>query len=155
MRATKVLLAALIAITSLSVVNCANQGKHLSGLRTVYFDFDKAFIRSDQIPVMDGNADALKYHNSRSSEKGAHTNYRRKSRIGNVVVSGHCDERGTNEYNYALGHRRAEAVKSYLVTKGINPSRLRTTSYGEDRGTCKSSTEDCWAQNRRAEFERE
>lgn len=66
-----------------------------------------------------------------------------------IAVEGHADERGTREYNLALGARRANAVKEYLVSLGVSTSRLQTVSYGKERPICTESTEDCWAQNRR------
>ena len=67
----------------------------------------------------------------------------------NVTVEGHCDERGTREYNFALGARRANAVRDYLVTLGVEPGRVRTISYGKERPVCSESVEGCWSQNRR------
>jgi peptidoglycan-associated lipoprotein len=67
-----------------------------------------------------------------------------------LTIEGHCDERGTREYNIALGARRAQAVKEYLVSLGVNSSRLDTISYGKERPVCVESNESCWAQNRRA-----
>ena len=66
-----------------------------------------------------------------------------------ISIEGHADERGTREYNLALGARRANAVKEYLVSLGVNNSRLQTVSYGKERPICTASNEDCWAQNRR------
>ena len=66
-----------------------------------------------------------------------------------ITIEGDCDERGTREYNLALGARRANAVKEYLVSLGVNTARLQTVSYGKERPICTESTEDCWAQNRR------
>ena len=66
-----------------------------------------------------------------------------------LTVEGHCDERGTREYNLALGARRANAVKEYLVSQGVSAGRLETISYGKERPICTESSEDCWAQNRR------
>ncbi|HEX3809207.1 MAG TPA: peptidoglycan-associated lipoprotein Pal [Rhizomicrobium sp.] len=66
-----------------------------------------------------------------------------------VTVEGHCDERGTREYNLALGARRANAVKSYLVSQGVSGARIDTISYGKERPICTDSSEDCYAQNRR------
>jgi peptidoglycan-associated lipoprotein len=73
-------------------------------------------------------------------------------RYGAVIltIEGHCDERGTREYNIALGARRAQAVKDYLTSLGISTARLETISYGKERPVCVESTEACWAQNRRA-----
>lgn len=69
-----------------------------------------------------------------------------------VTLAGHCDERGTNEYNISLGHKRANEVKRYLKGLGIDSSRVRAISYGEEKGVCSSSNESCWQKNRRVEF---
>ena len=69
-----------------------------------------------------------------------------------VTIEGHCDERGTNEYNLALGERRAQSARDYLVGLGIESARLRTISYGEERPACAESAEPCWQRNRRAHF---
>jgi len=69
-----------------------------------------------------------------------------------VTIEGHCDERGTNEYNLALGERRAESAKNFLVSLGVNPSRLKTISYGEEKPVNAGRDEDAWAMNRRAHF---
>jgi len=69
-----------------------------------------------------------------------------------VIVEGHCDERGTEAYNLALGERRARSVRDYLVTRGIAADRISTISYGEDRPVCREANEACWSQNRRAAF---
>jgi len=104
-------------------------------LEAIYFDFDKYNIRSDAQPVLDKNAECLK-----------------KSPGKRITVEGHCDERGTEEYNIALGERRAKAARDYLIKLGINKGQLNTISYGESRPVCNQETEDCWQQNRRAEF---
>jgi peptidoglycan-associated lipoprotein len=106
----------------------------IAGLRTVHFDFDKSVIRAGDARILDASADWLK------------TNPRTI-----VLVEGHCDERGTNEYNLALGDRRARAVVAYLTGKGIDPGRFTTISYGEDRPVCTEKAEPCWAKNRRAD----
>jgi len=69
-----------------------------------------------------------------------------------ILVEGHTDERGTNEYNLALGDRRANAVKDYLVSLGVSSSRIETISYGEEKPLCMGSDEECWQKNRRAHF---
>jgi len=125
---------ALVAM-ALTTVNCANQNKSPSALRRVHFDYDSASMRGDMRNLMDGNA-----------------NYLKKYRASKVTIEGHCDERGTNEYNYALGARRAEVAKSYLVTQGVSPSRLGTVSFGEDRPLKTGAGESVWYMNRRAEF---
>jgi peptidoglycan-associated lipoprotein len=69
-----------------------------------------------------------------------------------LTIEGHCDERGTNDYNLALGERRASAARDYLVSLGVSANRLRTISYGEERPFCSGSAESCWSQNRRGHF---
>jgi peptidoglycan-associated lipoprotein len=101
-------------------------------LKVVYFDFDRATIRPEDLAVLDQNAEWLK---------------------GNqvlVLIEGHADERGTNEYNLALGERRAKAVRDHLVNKGVTADRINTVSYGEERPSCTDKGEACWKQNRRA-----
>lgn len=75
-----------------------------------------------------------------------------KNSNARLSIEGHCDERGTNEYNLALGDRRAKAVKDYLVSLGVASSRIDVISFGEEKPACKEQTEDCWAKNRRAHF---
>jgi peptidoglycan-associated lipoprotein len=104
-------------------------------LADIYFDFDRSDIRPDARQVLEGNASWLKA-NGRSR----------------IKIEGHCDERGTTEYNLALGQRRAEATKRFLVALGIDASRLSTISYGEERPTCTDHHEGCWSQNRRSHF---
>lgn len=104
-------------------------------LRTVYFDYDQSGIREDQRAVLVANADWLK----------ANPKYV-------VEIGGHCDERGTTEYNLALGDRRANAIKDYLVGLGVNGSRLEIVSYGEERPSAPGTGEAAWSKNRRAEF---
>ena len=69
-----------------------------------------------------------------------------------ITIEGHCDERGTNEYNLALGDRRSSGSRDYLVSLGVDAARLRSMSYGEERPQCATSDETCWAKNRRARF---
>ena len=107
----------------------------VSPLQTVYFDFDRADIRPEMRTVLQRNAEWL----------------RRNPRV-KVSIEGHCDERGTEEYNMALGQRRAEAAKNYLVSLGISSNRLSTISYGEERPADTGHSETAWAKNRRAEF---
>jgi peptidoglycan-associated lipoprotein len=75
-----------------------------------------------------------------------------KNTTARLSIEGHCDERGTNEYNLALGDRRAKAVKDNLVSLGVASARIDAISYGEEKPACKEQTEDCWAKNRRAHF---
>jgi peptidoglycan-associated lipoprotein len=109
--------------------------KPLFEFRDALFDFDRYNIRPDARAVLDSVASWLN-----------------KNRDINVLIEGHCDERGTNEYNLALGEKRANATKDYLVSKGIAPLRMNTLSYGEERPACTEQNEDCWQRNRRAHF---
>ena len=104
-------------------------------LKTVYFEFDKSDLTDQTRAVLRANADWLTEH----------AKY-------NIVIEGHCDERGTIEYNLALGQRRAQAVRDYLASLGVASSRARTVSYGEERPADYGHTEGAWAKNRRAEF---
>jgi len=101
----------------------------------IYFDFDKSFIRPEYRPVLTGKAEFLK------DSPNVH-----------IRIEGNCDERGTNEYNLALGERRAESAKKFLISLGISPDRIETISYGEERPLAAGHNEDSWAQNRRNDF---
>lgn len=103
-------------------------------LATIYFELDSSEIRADMRKVLAKNADFLK------------TNPRL-----DIRVDGHCDERGTSEYNLALGQRRASAIRSYYKSLGIAGTRIGTISWGEEKPICEDSTEECWDQNRRVE----
>lgn len=103
--------------------------------KVVRFDFD----RSDVNPEF-------------YSTINAHADYLNANRSASVLISGYCDERGTREYNLALGERRANAVKDALVAKGISPSRIDVVSFGEDNPVATGQNEAAWSQNRRAEF---
>jgi len=106
-------------------------------VRDAYFDFNKADIRSDARDALGKTADFLR-------------NYPQIR----VTIEGHCDERGSTEYNLALGDRRASAVKQYLISLGISADRLNTVSFGKEKPFCMQSTEDCYQQNRRGHFVR-
>ena len=101
----------------------------------VFFDFDKYNIRADQRGTVEALAAWLDTNPSVT-----------------LTIEGHCDERGTREYNLALGERRANSVRDYLVALGINPGRLTTVSYGEERPAVLGSNDSAWAQNRRGVF---
>jgi peptidoglycan-associated lipoprotein len=100
-----------------------------------YFDFDKANVRADAQSALMKTGDFLR-------------NYPQVK----VIIEGHSDERGSTEYNLALGDRRAQAAKDYLVSLGVASDRMQTVSYGKERPFCGEHTEDCWQQNRRAHF---
>ncbi len=116
----------------------ANEEVHEKGLLgDVYFEFDKATLTDTTRSQLGKNADFLK---SQDGEDFV------------ITIEGHCDERGTNDYNLALGDRRANSARDYLTSLGISGDRLRTISYGEERPQCEESNEDCWQLNRRAYF---
>ena len=106
-----------------------------SPLQEVYFGFDSFDLSNDARATLKRNADWLKANQS-----------------VRVEIEGHCDDRGTNEYNLALGAKRAQASKDYLVSLGIPADRLSTISYGEELPVCREQTEDCWQKNRRDRF---
>jgi peptidoglycan-associated lipoprotein len=106
-----------------------------AALKDIYFDFDKYDIRPGDAKILDANAGWLKQNDNML-----------------VLIEGHCDERGTNEYNLALGERRAKATMNYLVSQGIQANRITIISYGEERPVCSEKNDSCWAQNRHSHF---
>jgi peptidoglycan-associated lipoprotein len=112
-------------------LNAQNQA--MNSLKVVHFDFDKSDLKAGAREALQNNAEALMEY----------TDWQ-------VVIEGHCDERGSTEYNLALGERRANAVKEYYVNYGIDANRLELISYGEERPVAQGSNEQAWAKNRRA-----
>jgi peptidoglycan-associated lipoprotein len=108
-------------------------------VQDAFFDYDKNDVREDARNVLTRNADAIK---SILAEFPS----------ASIVVEGHCDERGSAEYNLGLGDRRATSAKEFLVQLGVPTDRLKTISYGKERPQCSESNEDCWQKNRRAHF---
>lgn len=106
-------------------------------MQAVLFDFDRAEVRPDQIGKIQAAAQFLQQN------AGVQ-----------ITVSGHADERGSQEYNIGLGDRRANSVRQALIERGIAGNRINTVSYGEERPVCRVSNETCWQQNRRAEYAR-
>lgn len=104
--------------------------------RSVYYDFDSYALKSEYKPVVEANAAYLKQH------PGA-----------NVRIEGNCDERGSTEYNIALGQRRADGVKTMLVLAGVSERQVETVSYGEEKPKAVGHDEQSWAQNRRSDFD--
>jgi peptidoglycan-associated lipoprotein len=104
-------------------------------MRMIHFDFDKYFIREDAKPVLEANAAYLK-----------------KWKSVKFLIEGHCDERGTEEYNLALGEKRAKSTFDYLVSLGISPDRIKTISYGKSQPIDPGHNEIAWQKNRRAQF---
>jgi len=106
-----------------------------SGVQDAFFDYDTYDVRSDAQAVLVRDASFLVAHPEVK-----------------VVIGGYCDERGSSEYNLALGQNRADAAKNALVTAGVAATRIRVVSYGKEKPFCSQSTEECWQQNRRAGF---
>jgi peptidoglycan-associated lipoprotein len=104
-----------------------------SDFRPAFFDFDSYALREDARATLDANARLL-----------------RENAAIQITIEGHCDERGTVEYNLALGERRADAARDYLVAAGIDPGRIQTVSYGKERPFATGHDEASWQQNRRA-----
>jgi peptidoglycan-associated lipoprotein len=101
----------------------------------IHFEYDKYDIRPDAKPTLQSVADWLL-----------------KDKSADLLIEGHCDDRGTNEYNLALGDRRAKAARDYLVALGIPSGRINIISYGEEKPLCTAKTEECWEKNRRDHF---
>lgn len=102
----------------------------------IFFEFDSSILTAEAQEILKEKADWL-----------------RQNPNLNVMIEGHCDSRGTNEYNIALGERRAEGVKNYMMSLGVSGGRMRTISYGEERPLVRGEGEAAWAKNRRAHFE--
>jgi len=111
------------------------EGRTSGPMLPVYFDFDSSSIRPDQVERIEGNADFIK-----------------EKQDVRIRIEGNCDPRGTKEYNLALGERRAQSAKRYLVTLGVDESRLDTVSWGEEKLLLYGHDEISWAQNRRDDF---
>lgn len=135
----KRLMVVVLAVACASVVfGCAQKKKPAApaaNLQRIHFDFDKSNIKPEYEPVLRGNATWMQ-----ANQKSV------------VTIEGHCDERGSIEYNIALGDRRANSAKGYLTNLGIPDNRLNTISYGKERPLCTEHNESCWWQNRRDEF---
>jgi peptidoglycan-associated lipoprotein len=104
-------------------------------VKDVYFDYDKSDIRGDQQAAIQADTQFLNQHSAI-----------------NFTIEGHCDERGSTEYNLALGDQRASSVKNALVAAGVSAGRIKTISYGKEKPFCMESNEACWQQNRRGHF---
>ncbi len=109
---------------------------NIADLDSVYFDFDKSVIRSDSTKALRGNAKVIKANRD----------------LGKITIEGNTDERGSEEYNLALGERRAMAVKRYLIDLGVPSVRLRTVSFGEAKPAVPGHDESAWRYNRRSDF---
>ena len=104
-----------------------------AALKEIYFDFDKSNVRPGDAKILDASATYLKANPNQL-----------------VLIEGHCDERGTIEYNLALGDRRAKATRDFLLAQGVAADRITLISYGNERPQCAGHNEECWSRNRRA-----
>lgn len=122
--------------SSLAALQAGTLGQNGQGpLADIHFDYNDYTVRSQDSDILKTNAEWLQKHPD-----------------VRVQIEGHCDERGSEEYNIALGAKRAQSAKEYLQTLGIGAERLSTISYGKELALCSDHTEDCWAQNRRDHF---
>lgn len=113
----------------------------MQNVKDAYFDYDSFSIREDARGVLTSDAAALKQFFGNDSYASS-----------SIVVEGHCDERGSDAYNVALGDKRAQAAMDFLKGLGVTESRMKTVSYGKERPQCSEGTEDCWQKNRRVHF---
>ena len=111
-------------------------GNKASKLEVVHFDYDSSKLTGNAKEILNNNGQYLKENSNLD-----------------IVIEGHCDDRGSTEYNLALGERRANSVRNYLANLGISRNRMRTVSYGEEKPIARGNNEKAWAQNRRAEFD--
>jgi peptidoglycan-associated lipoprotein len=121
--------------TTSSTGNESDAQMFSQNMKDVFFDYDSYDINSQDQSVIQADARFLQQHPNMS-----------------FLIEGHCDERGSTEYNLALGENRAQSAKQALVQAGVSATRMRTISYGKERPFCTASTEACWQQNRRAHF---
>jgi len=126
-----------VAASSGSSLDANREGKPPAAgpLKDIYFDFDKYDLSSDARGI-------LKFHAQWLKENGG----------VQIEIEGHCDDRGTDEYNLALGAKRAQTAKDYLVTLGVTAGRIATISYGKELPVCREQTEECWQRNRHDRF---
>ena len=123
------------ALADLEVLDADKRARDTGLIGDVYFDFDKYDLKPEARERLSKNADFMK-----------------QNPVFVVEIQGHCDERGTNDYNIALADRRANAAREYRMTLGIPAARLKTVSFGEEQPTCTDHNESCWWKNRRGEF---
>lgn len=126
----------MVGLVGMVSTGCAKKsakvGGKEKGLQSVYFDFDKSDVRSSETASLKGDAEWLKANGKVKA-----------------VIEGNCDERGTPEYNIALGDRRARSAKKYLGNLGVEAARLSTVSFGEEKPAANCHDESCWSKNRR------
>lgn len=122
-------------VTSEPSVDLEKMAGTKSPVSDINFDYDSSSLSPEARDILKTNA-----------------NYFMRHRVSSIIIEGHCDERGTAEYNMALGERRAEETKKYLINLGVSESMMRTVSFGEENPLDPASNEEAWSQNRRAHF---
>jgi len=127
---------ARVTVNPLPVANVAapqpsEQDLFATNMKDVFFDFDKYNIRTDEVPVTDNDGKFLEQHPDVK-----------------ILVEGHCDDRGSEEYNIALGDSRANSLKSSLEAQGVRADQIKTISYGKEKPFCTADNEQCWQENR-------
>ncbi|TAJ10327.1 MAG: peptidoglycan-associated lipoprotein [Nitrospirae bacterium] len=127
--------AADAAASAMSAARAARLAAVSASLADVYFDYDRSTLNEEGRAKLEANARLL-----------------REEQDWQLVITGHCDERGSQDYNLVLGERRVQAVQRYLSDLGISMSKVQLASYGKEKPFCTKSNEDCWRQNRRAHF---
>jgi peptidoglycan-associated lipoprotein len=132
---TKTVPTEAVASTPVADDPAGSDGGKIAGLVTVHFEYDRATLSADAKKELAGNAEWIKSNAKKT-----------------IQIEGHCDNRGTIEYNLALGERRAQSVKSYLVGLGVPAGRLNVISYGEEKPVLSGDSEEAWGKNRRANF---
>lgn len=115
--------------------SATDEFKPNAALKTVYFDFDRSSLRPAAVRILDASAAWLKANPDQL-----------------VLIEGNCDERGTNEYNLALGERRAKVAMAHLTARGVDASRIEIVSFGKEKPVCTEHNEACWSKNRRDDF---
>ena len=116
-------------------VAAASKAEMSIELTNIYFDFDSFVLKSESRKILESNAEIIK-----------------KQKPDKIVIEGHCDERGSDEYNLVLGEKRAKAAMNYLIALGVPATTLSVISYGKEKPTTPEHSESAWAKNRRAEF---
>ncbi len=122
-------------VAVVSVKEAIEAKRSIGVFENIHFDFDKYYIRDDAKPTLTAVSAWLI-----------------KNKSSKMLLEGHCDEWGTNEYNLALGERRAKSTKDYIAASGVEKDRLDMISYGEERPLCKEHDKECWQKNRRVQF---
>jgi len=153
----KVLALLFVSFALVFTVSCAGQFAYDPSVKTSLSEEEARLVAEGGSEMFTNEDIYFAFDSSDLSQEAKHTllrkDYYLKNNMGDAItIEGHCDERGTNEYNLALGERRAESAKKYLVSLGVDASRMETVSYGEERPVDSGHDEAAWSKNRRAHF---